>query len=219
MCLPMLEMNRESSYLLEYARHLETLSGQLQNLGYNIKPYRSADLPHFTRHSDSRKAGIIRGIRAYSEALQDVSKFDDNIDMSQFVWRFLLRLGIAPSESLFSTLENEKFIQIYNVDQFQIFRSLRCFERCSFTLEELTSRSWFELWERDSLFYYALTGLATKLIQFMKPAMLRLDFPYHTVREVKSEQLFKFRYKIKSVSVLTRQNKAQAAVLIEDWKI
>ncbi|MBS1971603.1 MAG: hypothetical protein JSU04_14930 [Bdellovibrionales bacterium] len=190
----------------------------LSDLGYKVKPYHDACLPNFSRHTDSQKAEIIRGIRAYCEALQDVCKFDDNIDMGQFVWRFLLRLGIAPSQDLFTTLENEKFIQIYNPDQFQIFRSLRCFERCSFTLEELTSRSWYELWERDSLFFYALTGLATKLIQFMKPGLLRLDFPYHTVREVESECLFDFRYKIKSVSVLTRHKRAQAAVLIEDWK-
>lgn len=214
----MLEPQRSPSYLPEYTQHLDTLAGLLKDLGYNLKAYHTPELPHFSRHSDSQKAEIVRGIRAYCEALQDVSKFDDNIDMSQFVWRFLLRLGIAPSEDLFTTLENEKFIQIYNPDQFQIFRSLRCFERCSFTLEELTSRSWFELWERDSLFFYALTGLATKLIQFMKPAMLRLDFPYHTVREVKSECLFQFRYKIKCVSVLTRHKQAQAAVLIEDWK-
>jgi hypothetical protein len=214
----MLEANRSASYHPEYTQYLETLAGLLNNLGYKIKAYNDSALPSFSRHSDSQKAEIVRGLRAYCEALQDVCKFDDNIDMGQFVWRFLLRLGIAPSEDLFTTLENEKFIQIYNPDQFQIFRSLRCFERCSFTLEELTSRSWYELWERDSLFFYALTGLATKLIQFIKPGLLRLDFPYHTVREVKSECLFDFRYKIKSVSVLTRHKRAQAAVLIEDWK-
>lgn len=214
----MLEVNRSISYSPEYAQYLETLAGLLTGLGYEVKPYNDLSLPHFNRHGESQKAEILRGLRAYCEALQDVCKFDDNIDMSQFVWRFLLRLGIAPSEDLFTTLENEKFIQIYNPDQFQIFRSLRCFERCSFTLEELTSRSWYELWERDSLFFYALTGLATKLIQFMKPGMLRLDFPYHTVREVGSECLFDFRYKIKAVSVLTRHKRAQAAVLIEDWK-
>lgn len=214
----MLQIDRSPSYLPEYTQHLETLAGLLNGLGYHVKPYNDASLPHFNRHSEGAKAEIVRGIRAYCEALQDVCKFDDNIDMSQFVWRFLLRLGIAPSDDLFTTLENEKFIQIYNADSLQIFRSLRCFERCSFTLEELTSRPWYDLWERDNLFFYALTGLGTKLIQFMRPAMLRLDFPYHTVREVGSECLFEFRYKIKAVSVLTRQKRAQVAVLIEDWK-
>jgi hypothetical protein len=214
----MLEVNPAPSYNQDYAHYLETLARLLSNLGYNVKIHNDPSLPNFSRHSDNQKAEIVRGVRAYCEALQDICKFDDNIDMGQFVWRFLLRLGITPSDSLFATLENERFIQIYNPDQFQIFRSLRCFERCSFTLEELTSRSWYELWERDSLFFYALTGLATKLIQFMKPGMLRLDFPYHTVREVKSECLFDFRYKIKAVSVLTRQKRVQAAVLIEDWK-
>jgi len=214
----MLDVISQTSYGTEYAQQLETLADLLKQHGFEVKPYHNPSLPHFSRHGESQKAAILQALRAYCEALQDVCKFDDNIDMSQFVWRFLLRLGITPSEDLFTTLENEKFIQIYNPDQFQIFRSLRCFERCSFTLEELTSRSWFELWDRDSLFFYALTGLAAKLIQFMKPTRLRLDFPYHTVREVGSECLFDFRYKIKTVSVLTRHKQAQAAVLVEDWK-
>lgn len=213
----MLELS-QPSYNVEHRRQLETLSALLAKKGFNVKPFCDSSLPHFSSLSEPQKAEIHRALCAYNEALQDVSKFDDSIDMGQFVWRFLLRLGITPSEDLFSTLEGEYFIQIYNSDQFQIFRSLRCFERCSFTLEELTSRSWFDLWERDSLFFYALTGLVTKIIQFMKPTKLRLDFPYHTVREVNSECLFDFRYKIKTVAVLTRHKRAQAAVLIEDWK-
>lgn len=206
------------SYTTECAQQLDILASHLGRLGYNVKAYTNPSLPHFSRHSDSQKAEILHALRAYCEALQEVSKFDDNIDMGRFVWRFLLSLGITPSDDLFTTLENEKFIQIYNKENLQIFRSLRCFERCSFTLEELSSKPWYELWERDSLFFYALTGLGTKLIHFIKPTKLRLDFPYHTVREVNSECNFEFRYKLKSVSVLTRHKHPQAAVLIEDWK-
>jgi hypothetical protein len=217
----MLEL-RNTSLNSEFSLQLDILADLLQTRGYHVKAYSHPSLPHYSKLTQPQKTQILQALRAYSEALGDVCdasyKFDDNIDMGQFVWRFLLRLGITPSDDLFSTIQNEHFIQIYNLDQFQIFRSLRCFERCSFTLEELTSKSWDQLWERDNLFLYALTGLATKIIQFMKPTKLRLDFPYHTVREVGSECLFDFRYKIKSVSVLTHQKQAQAAVLIEDWK-
>jgi hypothetical protein len=197
---------------------LEVLSELLAKRGYQVKAYQHPSLPLYSKLTQAQKTQILQAVRAYTEALNDVCKFDDHIDMGQFIWRFLLRLGITPSEDLFSTIKNEEFIQIYNLDQFQIFRSLRCFERCSFTLEELTSKSWFELWDRDALFFYALTGLVSRIIQFIKPTNLRLDFPYHTVREIESECLFDFRYKIKSVSVLTRQKQVQAALLIEDWK-
>lgn len=207
-----------STLKAEFSHHLQNLSELLQKYGYTVKAYEHPSLPHFSRLSTKQQEEVLRALLAYSEALKEVCKFDDNVDMGQFVWRFLLHLGIVPSEDLFSTLHNEHFIQIYNLDQIQIFRSLRCFERCSFTLEQLTCKSWYELWERDNLFFYALTGLVTKLVQFIKPTKLRLDFPYHKVREVDSECLFEFRYKIKIVSVLTRQKQPQVAVLIEDWK-
>lgn len=203
---------------LEYRHQLESVTKLLRGCGYEVRAYQHPHLPHFSRLSHSQQHEVLQALMAYGEALAEVCEFDDNIDMRQFIWRFLVRLGIAPSEDLFSTLENESFIQIYNLDELQIFRSLRCFERCSFTLEELTSKSWYELWHRDSLFFYALTGLVTKIIRVMKPTKLRLDFPYHTVREIDSECLFDFRYKIKTVSILTRKSKALAAVLIEDWK-
>lgn len=208
----------QASLNKEFSVQLKLVQKLLQDRGYKVKAYRNPSLPHFSRLSDEHKGEVLQALRAYAEALREVCRYDEKVDMGQFVWRFLLRLGIVPSEDLFSILQNEQFIQIYNLSQFQIFRSLRCFERCSFTLEELTCRSWYELWERENLFYFALTGLAAKIIQIMKPTLLRLDFPYHTVREVDSECLFDFRYKIKTVSVLTRNKRTQAAVLIEDWK-
>lgn len=213
----MLELE-SPSLTAQCTQQLDTIASQLEHLGYSVKAYKSPSLPHFSRHSDDQKVEILCALHAYCEALQEVSKFDDNLDMGRFVWRFLLCLGITPSEDLFTTLENEKFIQIYNKENLQIFRSLRCFERCSFTLEELACKPWYELWERDNLFFYALTGLGAKLVHFIKPTKLCLNFPYHMVREVDSECNFEFRYKLKSVSVLTRHKRPQAAVLVEDWK-
>lgn len=208
----------------EYSQQLKILEGLLQNCGYPaVRAYQCSRLPHFSRLDEPKKIQILCALKAYNEALYETLNSDkitygQNLDMSQFVWRFLQRMGITPSENLCVLLNGEDFIQIYNSNEFQIFRSLRCFERCSFTLEELTCKSWYELWDRPNLFYFALTGLVAKILSFIKPTYLPLDFPYHTVREVNSECLFEFRYKIKSVSVLTRHKKTQAAVLIEDWK-
>jgi hypothetical protein len=136
----------------------------------------------------------------------------------RFVLQFLFRMGILPSSELNETIRNERFIQIYNADQLQIFRSLACYERCSFTLEQMTTRPWFDLWERDNIFYYACFGLAATALKVMKFTRLQLSFPFHRVTEIESFEGYSFDYRIKSLSALTRQGKLQAAVLIEDWK-
>lgn len=201
---------------LKFRDNLEELAALLACLGYNMVPYRSRELTDFQNLSFDHKAEVCKALQIYLETLKS-EYLSGEIIGERHVMQFLFRMGILSSEDLAETIRNEKFIQIYSRDQFQIFRSLSCYERCSFTLEQLCTRPWFDLWARDNLFYYALFGLAATALKFMKFTKIQLDFPHHTVTEVDSYSNFSFGYKIKSLNGLTRQGKLQAALLIEDW--
>lgn len=205
-----------NSTLLNYRADLEELSSILSCFGYNIAPYRTSDLWDFHRLDDVQQAEVSRSLNIYLQALKSEYASGD-FSNERFVLQFLYRTGILTSDGLSESIHNEKFIQIYNRDQLQIFRSLGCFERCSFTLEQLTTRPWFELWTRESLFYYALFGLAATALKLIRFTKIKLDFPHHRVTEQDSFNNFSFDYKIKSLTGLTRQGKLQAALLIEDW--
>lgn len=207
---------QENIQLSNYRSDLEELSALLACFGYNITPYRNAELRDFQSLSDSEKTNSSKALNAYLQTLKSEYASGD-FSRERFVLQFLYRMGIVPPEGLSDSIRTEKFIQIYSFDQLQIFRSLECFERCSFTLEQLTTRPWFDLWSRDNLFYYALFGLAATALRFVKFTKINLDFPYHRVTEQDSFCSFSFEYKIKSLSGLTRQGKLQAALLIEDW--
>ncbi|WP_374001344.1 hypothetical protein [Bdellovibrio bacteriovorus] len=200
-----------------YRSNLLELSSILKKMGYNIRPFDHDHLPHFHQLSTRKQSAVIAALEAYLGALKSEYKTED-FNHERFVFQFLFRVGIIPSEDLNDTIHREKYIQIYNSDQLQIFRSLSCYDRCSFTLEQLTTHPWFDLWERDSLFYYALFGLASTALKVVKFTKLRLNFPFHRVTELNSANQFSFDYRIKSLSALTRQGKLQAALLIEDWK-
>lgn len=206
-----------NSLTTTYRSNLEDLASLLKSLGYQIRPYEQAHLPHFHLLSTTKQSAVSKALDAYVGALKAECQFED-FNHERFVLQFLFRVGIIPSEDLNDTIHREKYIQIYNSDQLQIFRSLSCYDRCSFTLEQLTTHPWFDLWERDSLFYYALFGLASTALKLVKFTKLRLNFPFHRVTEMNSAHQFSFDYRIKSLSALTRQGKLQAALLIEDWK-
>ncbi|MFM6928277.1 MAG: hypothetical protein ACKOX6_07420 [Bdellovibrio sp.] len=208
---------QQDSQILMYRNHLEDLSTLLSHYGYPVKAYHNSSLPLFQKLSAKDQQNVINALDAYLYALRS-EYLQENFSAERFVVQFLFRIGIVPTDDLHATIRHEKFIQIYNPDQIQIFRSLACYERCSFTLEQMTTRPWYELWERDSFFYYACFGLAATALRFIKFTKLKLDFPYHRVTEVDSTESFTFDYKIKSLSALTRQGKLQAALLIEDWK-
>ncbi|MDG0815880.1 hypothetical protein [Bdellovibrio svalbardensis] len=203
--------------LLNYRSDLEELSALLACFGYNIVPYRDAELPDFQSLPSNQRTDVSKALNIYLQTLKS-EYMSGQFSGEKFVLQFLFRMGILPSEDLSGSIRNEKYIQIYSRDQLQIFRSLDCYERCSFTLEQLTTRPWFDLWSRDNLFYYALFGLASTALKFIKFTKIRLDFPHHRVTEQESFSNYSFDYKIKSLSGLTRQGKLQAALLIEDWK-
>lgn len=207
----------QNSQLALYRRQLEDLSILLNHYGYSVKPYSDDSLPLFQNLSKKQQHDVLNALDAYLYSLRS-EYVQGTFSAERFVIQFLFRIGIAPTDELSESLRNERFIQIYNADQIQIFRSLACYERCSFTLEQMTTRPWFELWERDSLFYFALFGLAATALKIIKFTKLRLDFPHHRVTEIDSLESYSFDYKIKSLSALTRQGKLQAALLIEDWK-
>lgn len=200
-----------------FRAHLEELSSLLGEIGYKVSPYKNTELNSFKNLSLEQQKEVTQCLEVYSQTLKS-EYFGGNFSHEKFVVRFLFRLGLLPSEDMNESIRNEKYIQIYNRDQLQIFRSLACYERCSFTLEQMTTRPWYDLWERESLFYYACFGLAATALKIIKFTKLRLDFPHHRVTEVDTSESFAFDYKIKSLSALTRQNKLQAALLIEDWK-
>jgi hypothetical protein len=209
---------KQEPYLLSYQHDLEELSQLLKDhFNYDVKPYVNPSLPEFNNLLPESRRGVAEGISAYLGALK-AELATGEYNSERFVLQFLFRMGQAPSTELSNILKNERFIQIYNRDHLQTFRSLACFERCSFTLEQLTSRTWYELWQRDNLFYMAFTGLGVKLLDVVKFTSFKLEFPPHDVVEIDSSQSFKFSYKLKTVCGLTRQNKIQAALLIEDWK-
>lgn len=203
--------------LNQYRDSLEELSSLLFCFGYKVVPYKDAQLYDFQKLSSLQKTEVTYTLGVYIQTLKSEHASDD-FSNERFVLQFLFRLGLLPSEDLTNSVRNERYIQIYNRDQLQIFRSLNCYDRCSFTLEQLTTRPWFDLWSRDNLFYYALFGLASTALKVIKFTKLRLDFPHHRVTEQESFDSYSFDYKIKSLSALTRQGKLQAALLIEDWK-
>ncbi|MEK2688904.1 hypothetical protein [Bdellovibrio sp. GT3] len=204
-------------YIQSYREDLVELSLVLEAFGYKVEPYTDAGLTHFHNLLPEARKNVAHALHAYVGALK-AELASGLYQNDRFVLQFLFRIGQAPSTDLSNTLKNERFIQIYNRDNLQIFRSLACYERCSFTLEQLTSRTWLELWERDTMFTMTFSKMAQNLRSVMKYCAINFDFPYHNVTEIDSAMSYSFQYKLKTVCGLTRQNQIQSALLIEDWK-
>ncbi|MEK2688247.1 hypothetical protein [Bdellovibrio sp. GT3] len=71
------------------------------------------------------------------------------ISEKQFLWRFLKRFRLKAHPDFFSSVDDETCFEVVNTEGRQTFRSISVMDFCSYSLDELVSTPWFELFSRD----------------------------------------------------------------------
>lgn len=135
----------------------------------------SEGLPHFSKLSFDMKTKVVHHLQFYHDLCQEqVAEGYTLKDNPSFAWRALKKLGLTPRSDLFSHLTNDMIVEIYSRENVQIFRNFRFFEFCSYTLEELLTIEWWNLFERDpkitnQLFQYASQLLSGEITGNIAP--------------------------------------------------
>lgn len=202
----------------DFVSQLNELAGLLQAIGYSVIAYRDPSLPVYQTLSPNQQKEVLKNLKAYCLALSDGMLDEEELNSTRLAWRFLIAAGYFPNEDLFDTLRNETFVQIYNYDQFQIFRTLAFFEHCSLSLEEILCRPWWQAWKRSRHDLHILSEVSRQdLYAPTTPRTLRFDLPYAPVAEICESAPHQFAYRIKSATGLTRNGRLHATLLVEDW--
>ena len=203
----------------DFLSQLNHLAALLQSTGYKVLPYRDDTLPLYQALSPHQQKEVMRNLKAYCLALSDGLLDEEEFNATRFAWRFLVAVGYFPNEELFDTLREEIYVQIYNFDQFQIFRSLSFFEQCSLSLEEILCRPWWQLWKRSRHDLHILSEVSRQSLASPVGRTMRFELPFEKVEEICGTQSHQFAYRIKSATALTRSGRLHATLLVEDWLI
>jgi hypothetical protein len=99
------------------------------------------------------------------------------------LWRMLKRLSIRTSDDLFTYLTDQDVIEIYDLDGRQLYRSFNFFSLCNYSLEQIYSVPWFELYERNSELTKANLDFVAEIIQHPELGTRATPVPVHEVRE------------------------------------
>ena len=201
----------------DFLSQLNQLAGLLQSMGYKVIPYRDTDLPLYRALSPHQQKEVMKNLKAYCLALADGLLDEEELNSTRLAWRFLVGVGYFPNEELFDTLREELYVQIYNADQFQIFRSLSFFEHCSLSLEEILCRPWWQVWKRSRHDLHILSEVSRQDVVSPTSRTLRFEFPFEKGQELCGSQSHHFAYRIKSATALTRNGRMHATLLVEDW--
>jgi hypothetical protein len=207
--------------LEDYKSTLSQYAVLLNNFGIERVAYDFGDLRYYSRLSLPKQTAILEALHASCEALRIEASFTKDINEisnSRMFWNFCLRMGFGPRDEIMDTIDKEVFIQVYDRNNMQLYRSLGCFRRCSFTVAQMTSRPWFDLWDRESFYFHALKNVGSFLMGLPKVIHLSMELPFHKVAEVNSTFSYSFDYRVRTINTISRAGTPQAAVFFEDWR-
>lgn len=155
-----------------------------QTEGIPVRAYRD---PEFTKFRSLPQVEMERNYLNFviyyevcSEVLAEGGRLGDS---KLVVWRMIKKLGLVPTEDLFSVLEDDDIIEIYDASGIQIFRNFNFFDISSYTLEELYSYPWSDLYERNQFVTKQINDYAIQIFTGQVDHTLPISVPKHNLEE------------------------------------
>ncbi|AFX99886.1 hypothetical protein [Bdellovibrio bacteriovorus] len=171
----------------------ERLALVLQKEGLSVKPYRDPALPFFNQLNENQKDIALQTLKDYLEICQEAHAESFSLkDSPRFCWKALRRWGLIPASDFFDKLQEADSVEVYTEEGLQVFRNLRFFEVCTYTLEELYSLEWWKLYGREESVTRDLFSISLDLINGRIAGTLNFDTGKHDLWELSSEGMRRF---------------------------
>lgn len=147
-------------------------------VGIESEPARAA----WFNLAENAKQEILKRFSTYHRNCRDLHmsgiSLRDNIAVLSHC---LKRSNLFAKNDIREFISNEHMVEVYNLENVQIFRSINFFDYCNYTLLDLLSREWMELYERlssitESIFREIHSSVAAKEFRLF-------DTPAHVMKE------------------------------------
>ena len=156
--------------------------------GVAVTPYRGDGPVFFPQMPAEMQLATLNAFRSYVELCREVRAEGHALRDNQFLlWRMFQKMKVHPPSELMSELTEGEVIEIHNSEFVQVFRNLRFFELCSYTLDDLLCRPFWELFQRDESVTGSLIQMGQSVFSGETPGVLQLTVPEHVVLEIDSE--------------------------------
>lgn len=198
-------------------REIETFLRAIHPYGQNLKTHTPRALEHFMSKPPEVQAAIYGGFRVYAGLIGSILDEDPRVVFNevQMLRKVSARLRFVISEDVFDSLTDDMIVEIYDQDFRQIYRSLKFMDLCNYSLLDLLTFEFFELYERSASVNENLFKVAHHLKDTQPSAGVDLseNVPRHVLRERFSEKRDMFNIEFKSMFPIYRWPKESAGVL------
>lgn len=190
--------------------HFEGLLKQLIKKQVPQAPARA--WARFAELSSDNQIGIIRGLQEQSRFVagaleKQIDGFDESAMLNYAMGQLFLLSDSGYVSNFMTQINPGDVIEVANKDYIQVYRSYSCFTLCNYSILELTTYPWFELYERSSLVTKQLCETVEKVLEGRLSYSEWENVPEYTLRELMTEQecifAMKEKYIVKLVSAIT----------------
>ena len=179
--------DRRTTSVTEFQELILAFAQMASREGVTVVPYEGDAPKHFPLLPESLQLAVVQHFRDYVHVASEVLEHGGALRDDQiFLWRFLRRLRFHPPSNLMDAMAEGEIIEVHDRNLVQIFRNLRFFELCSYTLDDLLCRPFFELLERDNKITEYLLEQVDALFKSAPRTIQHMAVDEHTVVEKES---------------------------------
>lgn len=103
----------------------------------------------------------------------------------RLVERVLRHFGLEVDESFWATVTEGDLIEVYGRNMVQLYRNLEFFRICGYSILEVSTIEWFDLWERPTSILKEMMRMAESAFEENVPVR-SYNVPRHILRETRS---------------------------------
>lgn len=206
--------------IFRFREQTEELSGYFARNGVNKVPYFSPALTDFRKLNAHEQKSAVQTLGHTLDVFAE-SELEgaDLRDTPQLLWRSLRRLGWTPKSDVFDQIHEDDAVEIYSADHIGLFRNLRCYELLSYSIEQLFSKTWYELVRRDSKITEQLYEAARKFIEGEVRETSDPNIEEHVCFETHSPELLSVWIRFKLFSPLYANGRFAGLLVTHESKI
>lgn len=186
-----------------------------QRYGYSLPAHSETGIVKFLSHSIEKQHAILTSCRLFLDFCmiaenEGIKLRENNVRLT---WWALKQFNLRPCSDLFNHLSDEHIIEIYNSDSIQVYRSFNLFQFLSYSVSDLFSHEWWELYTRETEVFDKMLSINDQLLNGTLTGVVKTNYPDHWVQESFSPLRLKATMRHSLFSPLLDQNKKTAGFL------
>lgn len=186
----------------------ENLCQTLELEGLMVRPYQMSSLPYFQALSTPEQVQALQLLENYMSVCRSARADAASIrDGREIVNKALKYFNLQVDPQVFDYLDPMCVFEFYSANQTQFFRTANFFEFNSYTVEDIYSRNWMSLYDRDEGITTEIFKFAGQILSGETKDIILPNLPAHIVIERASLEKLKTEVRFECLAPLTRDSR------------